>query len=54
MCGAVLGEWMPDGNFKLSLPRLLNFDNSGHEWRHRFCVVPGDVELAVEFEMDPQ
>jgi CheY-specific phosphatase CheX len=54
MCGAVLGEWMPEGNFKLSVPRMLEVNDSQRHWPHRFCVIPGDVELAVELEQNTQ
>ncbi|HWE49117.1 MAG TPA: chemotaxis protein CheX [Bryobacteraceae bacterium] len=46
-CGATLGAWKPEGNFDLSVPRLLNDAELRCEWPHRFSIDGGPEEVGA-------
>jgi CheY-specific phosphatase CheX len=50
-CGATLGAWNPDGDFDLSVPRLLCENELRGGWPHRFSIDGGPEELGAAVEL---
>jgi hypothetical protein len=47
VCGATLGEWMPEAAFNYSVPSSLTADEVRQQWPQRFLLSEDQPELGV-------